>query len=409
MDWQRYIKILSWPETMREQIVFNDDTKIRLDPQDGAIKLKADHLGLFPVATNIWAKVPMTNPKAHKQWLAIQPLSDEPTGTYIYYKLYDGVQEYFHNGTQWVVAGANDWNTVFEINDHIDTFKSAVGAEHALGFIINLRTNDTQITPSISGIKILLYMYLDTQESWLIKTLMPALQSITAPADFIMETAAITTTIDLNNYDMAKLNITDVRGVFNVSDDPEEFTDILSSYNPGTKVITLATSVPAGKQLKVIVEYNPIGAIATQQDYTELASLPAVTLEDILVVERSQSFEGDTFVAPGASSGYKMSGPDNLTFRANIVVLTNLLVDQQRLANAIYAGVKAIPQLRWLDTDEMLDLVIVSPYVAGYRPNLDDIYSGSFEIEIRNVPYYLAPPTEHKIVKDFVLTLESTN
>lgn len=410
MDWDKYIKVLTWPESIRESLEFSDADEIRLDPTDQRFKLVWDYQWLrYSTDADLFVKTPAINPLAHKKWLGVQPVVDQPDDTTIQYKLHDGTTEYYWDGGAWSSAGLSDWNTITEINNNIQTFQGQAGSEHKIGFVINLKTDDEKATPTVFALKLLFEFHMELQESWLVKAFTAALDEISAQGDFEYDTEAITSSIDLNDFDMGNLNITDVAGVFDLTDDPNMFTDLLSSYNPSTKIIALATPVPSGNTVKVIVVYRPIVAITTQQDYTQLAQLPAVLIEDVKMTERLRSFAGEDFVAPGADVGWRMDAPDNMTFTMKLLAVTDLLVDQQRLAQKVLAYIKATRQLHWPDVDEYLDLVVVSPYVSGYRMNLNDVWSGALELEIRNVPYYLAPTEELPIIQTVNLDLIRTS
>jgi hypothetical protein len=406
MELTKYIRVIEWPETIREQIIFSDDTKVRLDPEDHAFKLKPDAFGKFPLDTDLWIKIPVINPLAHRQWLAIEPIFDAPTGTDIKGRLHDGTDEYYWDGGDWVIAGATDWNNAPELNDNIPTFRGQAGSEHKLGFVFNPTTVDDNVTPSLFMIKVLMDVWMDQQESWMVKSFTQALKSITAAADADYDTVAVTTTIDLDDLNLGSLNVVDVARVTDLTDDPEGFDDLLSSYNPTTKVITLSTPVAAGHTLRLVLVYRPIVAITTQQDYTELAELPALLVENLRIVERKRSYEGTSMVPFGADDGWKMDGPDNMTFGGKLVVITDLLVDQQRLAMKVNQFFETNPQIHWLDLDEQLDLVLVTPYLSDYTANnLNDVWSGSMEFEVRNVPYYNTPAVEEPIVKQANISL----
>ena len=40
MEISKYIRQVKWPESIRDQITFSDEDKIRLDPTDGAFKFQ---------------------------------------------------------------------------------------------------------------------------------------------------------------------------------------------------------------------------------------------------------------------------------------------------------------------------------------------------------------------------------
>lgn len=402
MEVFKYIRAFDFPESIRDQVTFSDSNKIRLDAQDHKLKLTEDIRGYpyprYSMDADLWIKLPITNPLAHKVWRGLQVMLTQPANTDVQYRLHDGVDEYYWDGGAWVVSTTN-WNTLVEINDNMSSFLSQNNGQHNLGLVINLISSDGESTPEIDGYKILMDVFFSEYESVLVDSLTEYFKQISITGDFDFNDTSIVTTIDLKLFDLGKLNITNVTEVYNISIDPDMMNDILDNYNPTTKIVTLSTSLPANDTARLKLVYSPTVAITTHQDYIELASVPAIVIEDIRVVEILKAPEGGDFVRADADTGWQMPEIDNVTFRAKVVMQSELLVDQMRLLRHTENHLRLNKQLHWKDTDEHLDMIQSSPYASAYRPSLDSTLSGSFEFELRYVPFYIDGASEIPIIK----------
>jgi len=413
MDVFKYIRGFDLPETIREQIVFSDPDKIRLDPQDHKIKLVEDKRGYphdrYPTG-NHYAVLPVMNPLSHKVWVAAQVLASVPENTEMTFILHDGVSYYEWDSTvipppgQWVERAVplpnRPWNTIEEINEHLLSFISPHNP-HTIGLVVKLKTLDNENTPELSGYKWLFNVYFDEHESVLVDSMTDYFKQVLVKADFDYQndTGGDITELDLNDFDLGKLDVVSASAAFAISSDPDMMTDILDSYNPTTRVATLITSIPNGKAVRLRLVYIPTVAITTHQDYIELASVPAIVIEDIRVVQRLKAVAGEDFVAEGADNGWEMPELENVTFRAKAVIQTELLVDQMRVARAVELLLGNDKQMLWKDTDELLDIVKITPYASAFRPNMENTLAGSLEFEIRNVPYYISGAVEIPVIK----------
>lgn len=344
-----------------EEVGFSDSDKIRLSFSENIMRLKRDSTtGYFPTDTDIWFRTWVTNPLALRELMMVQVFAYSPEGTSYQVRLYDGTDHYYWNGISWVVAGTSDWNTEAEINANIGSFNVLPNRRFAI--VVNLITTDKYITPYVREIRVLMKLKISYLDDIIFRSLINKMSTDIRPVGNFPLPAVTsdTTEIDLNNYNLdTNFNITDIDSVYDYSSDSELLYDILDSYNPTTKIITLSSTILSGNIPFIIFKYAPKIVYTTDQDYIEVASIPSIVLQR-LEVPTSQSYSKlaeETIIDRGTYDGYKVKEPWRATIQFRVHCENDKSTDQMRMMEAL---------LQFFDDNELLRSVGIDEYYRMY-------------------------------------------
>jgi hypothetical protein len=372
-------------------LTFSDGTKVRLDPSDNQLKLKLDANGDFPTDDDLFISTGLFYPTTGRAWTGFQALTTEPTDTSLGFKLNDDTDDYYWDGGAWSVAGLSDWSTEADIATNIATFPS-----RKLRVVINLKTTDDTVSPSVASVLIGFRARIVFFEQWIYRTLVPLLRDSIRPlADWPFPKGATGTTIDLNDFELdAAFNLVDVEAAFNHTDDPDHLTDIFSGYDTGTKVITLTTSVDAGKVVWIEFAYEPEVAVFTSVDYKELAKTPAITVENLRVGKAIRHGLTNELVNKGdVTKALKYEPPWQCSLLGDIVIHAPRSVDELALSEEVIAYISENQTITVQGTDEKVDLFLLGNSFLGRdsSANVKDLRIARFSFEMRWLKAWLRP------------------
>lgn len=408
----RLVKTFSFQEMDRAELTFDPD--IRLNAKTLLLQLKENDEGLYSIAADISARTRITNPIKAVQWLGfdveVSHVVDLDTRIQVTgdsYRLSDGITDYYHDGGSWVVAGASDWNSEQEVADNIATFP--MNSDRKIQVVINLTTTDPKVTPTLKAAKIAYSSTIEFQEDYIYRSLIRQLKAEVRPiTDYPVKLSAPSLTIDLvNDFPLeTPYNVVDIDSVFNDTDDPDHLVDIFSSYDSGTKVITLTGSVDAGKIVWIKLVYVPEIAVTTSRDYSELAKVPALVIDDINIIDGSQLSDAyDDFVRDkGAGTAIRIPAPMKGTLAFSAMLVTDNPRDFTRSADELKRFFRRNPTIRSVGLDERFRLWLKEEFDMRTSANPGDLHTTRLVFHIVDALFYIGDATDVTIVKRFILT-----
>ncbi len=329
---------------VRAATTFSDSAKIRLDPEDHKIKLKIQESNnRYPLDTDLTVRSKTYNPEAVTQLLMVQLNSTIPVDedsdalATVEMRIYNGTNEMWWTGAAWAIASAGEWNTEAEINANISTF-DITSREFAI--VLNLITLDSKVTPEVESVYILWSGEIEWSQDIILNSLTQTVQEeATYPEDIALPPlAADSSTIDLDDYvDESDLNITDIEAVYEHNGDPLHRTNLFSSYNSTTHVITLTSPILANgvPYIRQIIRANV--AWDTHQDFDEIGKLPQVILSNTRTINSSPySFaHSSDIMRRDTGAAVKTPAPYRMTYQVTMEVRTDRTRSQQRLLDSL--------------------------------------------------------------------------
>lgn len=406
---KKLIKCFEFSEPNRSRITLDSD--IRLVPEKHYVQLKADPTsGLFPTTADIKVATWTTNPNTVKQWLGFQADIVHPKDdlgnplTSAGFRLTDGTDEYYWDGAAWTVS-TTSWSTEAEIANNIATFPVAA---QTIGVLVNLVTTDGTVTPTLYRVKILWGSDIEFKEDLIFRSIVPELRENIRPiSDFLIEKAASSTTIDLNTDFPLKTpyDVVEIDSVYDHDGDPNHLTDLFSSYDTGTKVITLTSSVAAGTKVWIKFIYRPDVVVLRKRTYSELAKVPAIVVSDVNEVDSAESvLGGDAVINRSSGAGTRVFAPSQIDIEFQLRCLTDKSRDQTRLNDEIKRHFEQQPLLRSRGLDESYRLWLIDEYDHQGLIGQEEIEVSRIRFRIVKALFYTRGSEDITAVERFVIS-----
>ena len=386
---------------------------VRLDPTDDRVKLRLQPGFIFPLDVDLSVRTRVARPEAVRRLLLLQLDAEVPEGTSVGLRLHDGTGELWWDGAAWTTPAAGEWNTVAEVNVHVTTFP--VTTNRAFAVVLNLLTTDEKVTPTVSEVLVLWEGDVDWVADALLDSLTATFQEdATFTADLALPPLPTTvTSIDLDAYrDEAELTFAGAEAVYDHAADPEHLINLLSSYNPTTRVLTLtapgilATGVPFLRmRARAQVAWD------TNQDWAEVGKLPQVVLRDAetLISSSYPMSAARGIIREDTGAGVLIPPPMRTTYRITMEVRINRSREQERLLTVGPTG-EVGPFLRVRSTDERYRIWLVSQFNA-MSPGLEDGDVRSFQMDFRieDVRAHLRPAEDRPSVQRLKMNWAQTS
>jgi len=408
MRLKRLIKTFQFDRSNYSRVTLGPD--VRLNINENRLQLKETVYGITEYKTDddLYAKTWVTNPNTVKQWLGFEAyvthsyddLGDPVTS--VGFRLGDGSDEYWWDGGAWVI-NTTDWNTEVEVAANISTFPVA---SEQLQVIINLKTTDQTVTPYVTAIKVLYSSDVEHEEDYIWRSLLHELRDQVRPiADYAISLASTTDTIDFDDYPLeTPYNVVGIDAVFNHTDDPEHQTDLFSSYDSGTKVITLSSAQAVGKIIWIRLFYEPEVAVTTGQEYVEVAKVPALALTEISHINSAETGQDDWVVNKSDGTAVKVPAPRQCDIDIRMQLLTDKAKDQTRLADEMKRFFGSNPKLTSKGMDEEFRLWLLDEYEHTTEPSQSEIHAGQLRFRIVKALFFERPAQDVYAVERFNLT-----
>lgn len=395
---------------IRSKLTFSDPTKIRLNPDTNNLELspqsihRATGKTVYPLDTELFVTVAETNPQALLQWtgFASKPRPEkQPTNTSVSFRLNDGTDTLYWDGASWDIAGVGDWNSVQEITANISTFPTT---DQKLSLQIKLQTTDKFETPSVASVDLLMSCRINYLESLIARSLIPSLKSKLQPLIEVALHARGNDKIVLNLEENP--NIVSVEAVYDKTSDPHKRTNLYSSFDPTTKIVTLTSVVERGNELRVEFVAEPeVYLNFSSQDYTEVEKIPAVVLDSFSISgnEVKALFEVEDI---NTEKAVLRQIPFRLALQFEVLLLAKGNRVLLRMMDEALNHATNTPTLCWKDLDEQITLKIIDEGNFNPRPNLSDIHQTQYTLRLEDVFLWLRPEETFNLVQNlnFVLT-----
>lgn len=412
---KKLIKTFDFNEGNRERITLNPG--VRLDPEAHHLVLSGLPFDTAP-ASPVIAKTWITNPNTVKQWLGFEAVIEHvteggstPAGVSIQveltgagYRLSDGTDEFWWNGSAWIV-NTTDFNTEGEVAINIPSFPVT---SQQLQIVINLTTTVASGSPKLRKIKVLWSSDIEFLEDYVYRMLVRDLRAKIRPiTDYVLQPdpAAPASAIDLDDFPLeTPYNIVGVDAVYDRTADPKHLVDLFDSFDSGTNVITLNAPIPAANLATVRLIYEPEVAVTTSQDFSEIAKVPAIILDDVNLVDAAAVGQFDWVVNKGDFSAVKVRAPIQGDLDVILHGLTDKGVDQKRLADEIHRYFEHNGTVRSPGLDEEFTLWLIDEYDMRTPPGTADMHTGRARFRVRGVVLFVRDSEDSSAISRFLAT-----
>lgn len=405
---KKLIKTFSFPPNETKNVTLGSD--VRHNVETHRLQLKAATDGTFPLTADLFAKTRVTTLRQLKNWLGFEVSATIPTDdlgdplSSLGFRLSDGVDEFRWDGANWVV-NTTAWNTEAEVADNIDQFPVT---SQSIQVVINFVTTDAAVTPELLSLKLLFESEIEFQEDYIWRSLIPDLRAKVRPiSDHPFNVPApARTTLDLkDDFPLqTPYNIVGIDSVYNDTADPLHLNDIFSGFDVGTLVVTLSESIGPDEVAWVRFLYEPVVAVTTGQEYSEIAKIPAIIITEIQLIESGEVAQPDSVANISQGTAVQIPGPLEADIQITMRILTDSAKDQVRLADEMKRYFMVNPLLRSKGLDELFRLWLIDEYRQTTNPSQKEIHSGRLRFRIVKALFFERPAEDVFITQQFVIT-----
>lgn len=386
---KKLITTHSFDHRMAAKAILGPNTRVAGDTY--TLEL-APTAGKYPLAADLWAKTRLARPKSMKQAIGfeanvVHTAINGVLQTAVKYRLSsDGAEELFWDGADWSPAADGEWNTEAEIANHIDTFPMA---NQAVQVILNLATTNPKFTPRVYWVKVLWTSDIEFMEDYVERSFIPALRAGVLPiADYIVKIAAPAATVSLAPIETA-YTIAGIDAVYNLSTDPNKLTDIAGAWDAGAKTVALTVPANADERIYVRFIYRLPVALTTDQDYGQVAKVPAIQLEDVYLANDADLIGDDSVLNKDQGVGWKLQFGTQADIIIAMRVITDKEKDAQRLSEALKAFFDTNTTLVSVGYDEEFTVMVDRPYAHATIPSQAGLHGARITVKILKAVFYL--------------------
>lgn len=264
-------------------------------------RLRPQSTGGYEVNTARYVKQAARGGSLVREWAALELFWSEPTYTTLLVRLHDGDgTSFWWDGAAWAEATLPaEFNTPEDLQGNFSTFPTTGAVSSTVvGLEWSLTTTNKQATPLVYGGLIAARLQFGSRsgdtaaetgsESWLDdsihRTVLPYLKSALAPEVTderrLQAGATILDYSDGIGHGIRRYVVNSVSAVYDLDSDPTMLSPLSGSWDSSTLQYTLDSALPAGTDIAVRIQYEPLVAYTADQDLFEDA-IPQLVLEQI--------------------------------------------------------------------------------------------------------------------------------
>lgn len=374
---------------------------VRLAKVRNAVKLPGRPIASFSLDDDIYARTRLFLPGVLRTFDFVEVLGNTPVDenqaevTSYAFRGFDGTDSKYWDGAAWSVAGAGDWNTLFDFNANLATFGSP-----QIAFEVRLKTTDERFTPTMTSICVRWTGdVFNSYKEWIYRAVVQSLKANIRPLTNFTTASDGTVTVDISSYFDAGFDMVSMVSAYDHTADPTHSTDILSSFDSNTKIVTLTSAPASGNNVWLTGAYKPDVAVTTSVDFVTDAKLPALWITSV-TAPRKQTQLGqkgpsivDRSLAVPEGTAFPLPIPlVDLDF--TIAALSPTALDLLPLTQAFSGWMQTHPLLRSPALDDEVTLVDGLPFGwATDNADADDTRVTLAGFSLLNVPILHDPAT----------------
>ena len=396
-------------------IVLSDSSKLEVLPTLGRVQLK--ELSKSAYGKSIYTtdpvefSMPNCNIPVVNKWFIFQgmPMSTQLDGSFtVKYRINNGQDDYWFNTTnnQWeVVVNSTDWNVDTEISSNVRTY-----TYKDFNLKVQLQSLDKYTQAFFGGACIMYNAQIDYMKSFIRSAILENFYRsyrYNICRTFCSEgTSKYCLTPDFLGYDY---DVMEVFAVYDNENDPGNFTNLLSSFDPVTKDLVLTQTTTYGDQLVLLANAMPsINFNFTSQDYIENDKVPSVIIESF-EAKGNEVTTNYQVIDVSSQSGYRRERPFKFSFEFSCRLLAESSSTLLGMKTGFLNFLSDNGTLIWHDIGEGLSLDSEDEIKFNTTPNLKDVHETTVSFTVSDVYFWIRPEQLQYVVQNAQINLELEN
>lgn len=371
-------------------------TGVRVDVERNKLEL-ASSGGKYPLDPDLYAKTRVLRPTTMKQVVGFEANVTHAkvnlvVVTSVGFRLSDdGINELFWDGSGWVAASPGDWNTEEEVADNIQHFPMA---NRGVQIILNLATTNAKYTPSVLWVKLLWESDIEWMEDYIERSFIAALRSVEPIAEYKAKVAAPSSEVVLKLQ--TPYNVTGIDSAFNVTNDPDKLVDLYSAWAPQTKTVTLSVEADTDDYVFIRFKYKPVIAMTTDQEYGQLAKVPAIEIDGVSMANEMDMIGADSVANKRTGDAWQISHGTQADLVISMRMIADKEKDAQRMYDAVHGYFAQVGELVAKGIDEQFSVLVERPYLHASSPGQTGLYAARITVRILRAVFYRVEATTAK-------------
>lgn len=269
----------------------------------------------------------------------------------------NGVTYYYYNGG-WVTAGPSNFSPASTIDANI--LSLPINALRQVVIKVRMQSDSKlQFAPRLKAIYLGSELVHRPYEAALrsIRSFVENNLTVDLVTNQVQATTGTSVTIATN------FTLLGVSAVYNITDDPNHSTNLFSSVNLNTKVVTLTSPVASGKTLEILFTGKCSVKMFSEDELVE-ARLPAVAMTP-LSFDRDDAFANvrEIVISKGRKKARTRAAPDLYRVRIRFQAAAERNLEAVNTAKAIET-IFDTKECTYLPTGEPMHLVSIEPFEA---------------------------------------------
>lgn len=383
-------------ESQRSLVVPSDAAKIHLDGQAGTLKLRDDlATGEYPTDTGLSIAGQRLSPSALTRWRAVQTWTTVPDGATLAYRVRTPTGDLYWHAGAWVAATlVTHWNTLADLQAGFPSL-----TVRDIRLVYSMTTTDADVTPVVTRVVVVYEVDVPSwHEEWLFRVFVAALKAgVRTTADVVLDWPAdgATATFDPAAIEEPPGTGQTVAAAYTAA---SPWSNVLSSYNPATHLVTLTGPATAGDAITLRIQCAPLVAVVTHPDYDEISALPAIVIDTVDGDVVGERLVGTTAGDTTTADAVYVPAPRQMDMTIALRLCASRALDLMRLIDAVEAFVAANPVLSSEATGLAAGLSTVSPPSTSPRTDEAHEMSATMRVKLHATEHWVAPAVAAHIV-----------
>jgi len=378
--YRKMIKNFLFQESIRKDMV-ELDAGVRLNPEKHRLEIKQIN-GEYPTTQDLYARTRITTPNSLRKWsgffviLKNQSVSGNQI-TNVMFRISDGINDYYWNtgSNTWAIASSNNWNTEEEIANNIHEYKN-----QSIQIVINLSTQNKYYTPYVYEVRLLYDSDIIFLEDYIVRSFKRGIEDNVRPISIYKLKSSGQSSVVLNSQ--TPYEIIGIDAVYNSTTDPNHLSPLTGvSFDLSTKTISFPAQ-PIDNIITIRFIWKPHVVLSQSQDYTEIAKIPVVLIQDIIIENEIDVRPRPYVINKSTSNGFMFNDAIQCDLVIPLRIITGSMRNLHVLSDELRRYFTNSVFLHSYGQDEDYSYRIENSFNDSYTPSQKEVFTARITIRV---------------------------